>query len=297
MSMRYLGETFDIHGGGMDLIFPHHENEIAQSCGATGKEFARYWIHNGFVQINQEKMSKSLGNFFTIREIFEKYNWPQGITGEVLRYFLLATQYRGPLDFSDRALNEAKQALDGFYDLFLRLSEAGDRTTCEAESVPVIDLKVEELLEALVPVIKPAQEAFRQAMDDDFNTPMALAAIQNLRGDVNKLLERGLSTEGRKRARAVFRSLGNVLGLFQMDKWQFVEPKVARPTGHEIHITGGQVLTKIELSNEQIEHLVAERLDARKKKDFAKADEIRKSLESHGIIIEDKPDGTSRWKR
>ncbi len=119
--MKHLGETFDIHGGGMDLIFPHHENEIAQSCGATGKEFARYWIHNGFVQINQEKMSKSLGNFFTIREIFEKSEWSQEIPGRYLRYFLLATHYRSPLDFSDQGLKEAKNALDGFYDLFNRL--------------------------------------------------------------------------------------------------------------------------------------------------------------------------------
>ena len=118
MSMKHLGETFDIHGGGMDLIFPHHENEIAQSCGATGKEFARYWIHNGFVQINQEKMSKSLGNFFTIREIFEKVkNGLRQKTGEMLRYFLLGTHYRSPLDFSDKSLEEAKNALDGFYDL------------------------------------------------------------------------------------------------------------------------------------------------------------------------------------
>ena len=104
MSIKHLGETFDIHGGGMDLIFPHHENEIAQSCGATGKEFARYWVHNGFVQINQEKMSKSLGNFFTIREIFEKetQQWPEAVVGEMLRYFLLSTHYRGPLDFSDQ---------------------------------------------------------------------------------------------------------------------------------------------------------------------------------------------------
>src|SRR5437868_6400560 len=128
MSMRYLGETFDIHGGGMDLIFPHHENEIAQSSGATGKAFARYWIHNGFVQINQEKMSKSLGNFFTIREIFENSKWSQDVTGEILRYFLLSTHYHGPLDFSDQALEEAKQALEGFYGLFNRLRESENHT-------------------------------------------------------------------------------------------------------------------------------------------------------------------------
>ena len=108
MSIKHLGETFDIHGGGMDLIFPHHENEIAQSCGATGKEFADYWIHNGFVQINQEKMSKSLGNFFTIREIFEKSEWSEKITGEMLRYFLLSTHYRSPVGFFRSSFEEAK---------------------------------------------------------------------------------------------------------------------------------------------------------------------------------------------
>ncbi len=127
MAMKHLGKTFDIHGGGMDLIFPHHENEIAQSCAATGKEFARYWIHNGFVQVNQEKMSKSLGNFFTVREVFEKWNmqWRTKVkskrdrlTAEALRYFLLTTHYRSPLDFSDAGLQEARSALNGFYDLF-----------------------------------------------------------------------------------------------------------------------------------------------------------------------------------
>ena len=273
MAMRHLGETFDIHGGGMDLIFPHHENEIAQSCGATGKEFARYWIHNGFVQINQEKMSKSLGNFFTIREIFEKSEWPEDITGEMLRYFLLATQYRGPLDFSDHALKEAKQALDGFYDLFQRLHEAGDRATGESELAPVIDR---------------AQEAFRQAMDDDVNTPMAMAALQKLRSDVNKFLEQGLSTEGRKLAGAAFRSLGAVLGLFQLETWQF---KLAAGTPSDRE--GSQAL----LPDHEIENKLVERNEARKQKDFKKADEIRQFLASRGIVIEDKPDGTSRWKR
>ena len=145
-------------------------------------------------------MSKSLGNFFTIREIFEKSEWPEDITGEMLRYFLLATQYRGPLDFSDHAIKEAKQALDGFYDLFQRLQEAGDRAAGESELAPAIDR---------------AQEAFRQAMDDDVNTPMAMAALQKLRSDVNKFLEQGLSTEGRKLASTAFRTMGAVLGLFQ----------------------------------------------------------------------------------
>jgi cysteinyl-tRNA synthetase len=288
MSMRHLGETFDIHGGGMDLIFPHHENEIAQSCGATGKEFARYWVHNGFVQINQEKMSKSLGNFFTIREIFEKSKWPESETGEMLRYFLLGTHYRSPLDFSDKSIEEAKNALNGFYDLFERLKESGDRATADKR---------------LVEAIERYRVGFREAMDDDFNTPVAIAELQRLKGDVNKLLSQGLSTEARKVARDEFRSLGNNMGLFQLDKWQFggivVTPGTASLTitTSAPTVTDCQVSPKIELSEAQIEQQIAERLDAKKKKNFAQADEIRKSLASHGIIVEDKPDGTSRWKR
>ena len=273
MAMRHLGETFDIHGGGMDLIFPHHENEIAQSCGATGKEFARYWVHNGFVQINQEKMSKSLGNFFTIREIFEQSEWPEDITGEMVRYFLLATQYRGPLDFSDLAIKEAKQALDGFYDLFQRLREAGAHATS-----PV----------ALAPAIDRAQAAFRQAMDDDVNTPMALASMQKFRSDVNKFLEQGLSTEERQQARSAFRSLGSVLGLFQLETWQFT-----LGAGVSAEMEGSQT----PLADHEIARQLVERNEARKQKDFKKADTIRQFLASHGIVIEDKPDGTSRWKR
>src|SRR5438552_521640 len=123
MAIRHLGETFDIHGGGEDLIFPHHENEIAQSEGATGKEFARYWVHNGLVTIDHEKMSKSLGNFFTIREIFEKFPASAPVTAEILRFFLLSTHYRSPLDFSDEALRQARAGLNNFYDLFKRLEE------------------------------------------------------------------------------------------------------------------------------------------------------------------------------
>ncbi|MEQ1793048.1 MAG: cysteine--tRNA ligase [Nitrospira sp.] len=267
MSIRHLGETFDIHGGGMDLIFPHHENEIAQSCGATGKEFARYWMHNGFVQINQEKMSKSLGNFFTIREIFEKSEWPEAETGEMLRYFLLATQYRGPLDFSDQALKEAKNAVNGFYDLFARLAEADECTAGD---------------EGLSLAVERCTGAFKSAMDDDFNTPMAIAALQGLRSDVNKLLAEGLSAVARKTARDEFRLLGSIVGLFQLDRWVFnVE-------------VGGDLLLSSEV---EIERKIVERTEAKKRKDFKRADEIRAELASQGIIIEDKPDGTSRWKR
>lgn len=267
MSIRHLGETFDIHGGGMDLIFPHHENEIAQSCGATGKEFARYWVHNGFVQINQEKMSKSLGNFFTIREIFQKSDWTEAVTGEILRYFLLSTHYHGPLDFSDQGLKEAKQALDGFYDLFYRLGESDGRTTADA---------------SLAPMIERTASAFQQAMDNDLNTPVAVSELQKLRGDINKLVQQGLSTGARGRARQAFKSLGAVLGLLQTDQWEF----------------GGRIATgDKQISDQEVDRKIAERAAAKKQKDFTRADAIRKELHALGITIEDKPDGTSRWKR
>jgi len=269
MSMKHLGKTFDIHGGGMDLIFPHHENEIAQSCAATGKQFARYWVHNGFVQVNQEKMSKSLGNFFTIREIFEKSEWSEEITGEILRYFLLTNHYRSPLEFSDQGLREAKSSLDGFYDLFNRLKERGKTTG------PVN--------EKLTTAIERTRLAFEQAMDDDFNTPAAVAELQGLRSGVNKLLETGLSTKAREQARQQFRLLGSVMGLFQLEKWRF------NVDLSDIGVRG--------LADEEVESKVKERTEARRRKDFKRADEIREFLKSHDIIIEDRPDGTSRWKR
>jgi len=271
------------------------------------------------VQINQEKMSKSLGNFFTIREIFEKSEWPEAETGEVLRYFLLGTHYRSPLDFSDQSLQEAKNALDGFYGLFQRLSEPDQRTTC---------------VDTLVSTVDRARMAYSQPLDDDFNTPMALAVIQNLRGNVNRLLEQGLSTESRQRAREAFREFGNVLGLFQLDTWRFnpVRPQVSEVVSVQDEARAGlkgphrQAILEAErqqaqagnldskqprrpklppselsavlaLTDEEIEGRRLERDEARKQKDFKKADEIRQFLASHGIVIEDKPDGTSRWKR
>ena len=276
MSMKHLGPTFDIHGGGEDLIFPHHENEIAQSSGASGQAFAHYWIHNGFVRINQEKMSKSLGNFFTIREIFEKSRWPEAVTGEMLRYFLLSTHYRSPVDFSDQILEEAKRALDGFYDLFQRLEEpslssaADDNLADEQQKLAI---------------------SFQQAMDDDFNSPAALAALQGFRGQVNRLLESGLSSQGRLEARERFRSVGRVLGLFQLSKWQF-NPVDRLIVGVEEKPEARSLMTETD-----IEANLAERNDARRRKDFKRADEIRIELASLGITIEDRPDGTSRWKR
>ncbi|BCA54985.1 Cysteine--tRNA ligase [Nitrospira sp. KM1] len=268
MSIKHLGETFDIHGGGMDLIFPHHENEIAQSCAATGKEFARYWVHNGFVQVNREKMSKSLGNFFTIREIFEKSNWSDFVTGEILRYFLLSTHYHSPLEFSDQGLHDAKQALDGFYDLFARLAEPG----------PASPQSEGRLLEAL----NDTGRSFDNGMDNDLNTPVALAELQMLRSEVNKSLSEGLSTQERRRARDAFRSLGAVLGLFQADGWEY---------------TGKARSGSEEQSVAEIEAQIAERAEAKRRKDFKRADQIRHELSARGIILEDRSDGTSRWKR
>jgi cysteinyl-tRNA synthetase len=279
MSMKHLGETFDIHGGGMDLIFPHHENEIAQSCGATGKEFARYWIHNGFVQINQEKMSKSLGNFFTIREIFEKSKWSQDITAEVLRYFLLSTHYRAPLDFSDQGLQEAREALEGFYGLFNRLRNSKSKTVSGKDLPSSVD---------------KARESFRKAMDNDLNTPAAISELQNLRSEVNTVLDSGLSTRGMDQALQAFISLGGVMGLFQLTRWDY---RIKPDSGH-LRILGGEVKAiTTGMSEEDIEAKIADRAEAKKRKDFTRADTIRAELALHGIIIEDASDGTSRWKR
>ncbi|MDC8448162.1 MAG: cysteine--tRNA ligase [Nitrospira sp.] len=293
MSIRYLGETFDIHGGGMDLIFPHHENEIAQSCGATGKEFARYWVHNGFVQINKEKMSKSLGNFFTIREIFEKSEWSEEVTGEILRYFLLSTHYHSPLDFSDQALKEAKNALDGFYDLFNRLNETNESG---GEDGGLLQAAAER-----------TRESFHRSMDDDLNTSAAIAALQGLRSEVNKMVEKDFLTSNRKNVRHEFRSLGNILGLFQLDKWQFnpsvpcvgmnVESGMSISSRKTHPPFGGQSSWVPTLSDSEVETRIAERREAKKRKDFKRADVIREELKSFGITIEDKPDGTARWKR
>ena len=187
MSVKHLGATFDIHGGGKDLIFPHHENEVAQSCAFTGKEFARYWIHNGFVTIDQEKMSKSLGNFFTIKEIFEKSPCKdeQG-TGEALRYYLLSTHYRSDLNFSDQSISEAKIALDNFYDC--------DWPSGRIRKSNIIRRETRILANCST---RFCRIKFTEAMDDDFNTPKVLGAtFHELRRDLNKLLVKGLIQGG-----------------------------------------------------------------------------------------------------
>ncbi|MCA9471297.1 MAG: cysteine--tRNA ligase [Nitrospirales bacterium] len=292
MSLKHLGNTFDIHGGGKDLVFPHHENEIAQSCADTGQEFANYWVHNGFVTIDQEKMSKSLGNFFTIREIFEKLPWRKEeesdgkrdeVTSEVMRYFLLSTHYRSDLNFSDEALYESKSALDNVYRLFEKLKEPGQETSRER------DQTLEELL-------AESKKKFVMAMDNDLNTPRALAEFQGLRGGVNKLLSKGLSDQARKKVLGVFRDLGKPLGLFQLSvndwKWghRTFEGKISLDATASISACSTS-------SDEWIEQQIKTRLDSKKRKDFATADKIRQDLAEQGIILEDRPDGTTRWKR
>ena len=285
MSIRHLGKTFDIHGGGRDLVFPHHENEVAQSCAYTGQEFARYWVHNGFVTIDDEKMSKSLGNFFTIKEIFEKSNWNESVTGETLRYFLLSTHYRSDLNFSDKALSEAKSAVDNLYGLFKRLEESG-LTSKGQDDQP------------LEPMLAEFEKQFDQAMNDDLNTPKALAEFQQLRGSINKLLSVGLSDQAKRKAMGSFLKFGAPLGLWQVPTkdWEF-SPLIITPEPASARSDGVTPVVKIGVSDEWIEQQIQERREARKRKAFSEADKIRQDLASKGIILEDRPDGTTRWKR
>jgi cysteinyl-tRNA synthetase len=236
MSEALLGVPFDIHGGGMDLIFPHHENEIAQSEGAHGGTFARYWLHNGFLNVDNEKMSNSLGNFFTIRDVLERFD------GETLRFFMLRTHYRSPFNFSDANLEDARQALR-------RLYTALDGVTPSEEPLDGSH---------------PQAAAFRAAMDEDFNTPVALAVLFDLASELNRT--RSTLTA------ALLRSLGGVLGVLQQS------PKV--------YLQGG-------LDAGSIEAAVAARQAAKATKNYAEADRIRKELAAQGVELKDTPQGTT----
>ncbi|KIE43825.1 MULTISPECIES: cysteine--tRNA ligase [Geobacter] len=268
MSMKYLGETFDIHGGGKDLVFPHHENEIAQSEAANGKPFARYWIHNGFVNINAEKMSKSLGNFFTIKEVLESYD------PEVLRFFLLSAHYRSPIDFSDQNLKEAAAGLERIYNALAGIDEA---VAAGGTGTGRID---EELAEKTAGL--PAR--FREAMDDDFNTAQALGYVFDLVRTVNRVLAEGES--GRVAlagAREAIDRVGAVLGLFTSEPGAFVERLKSRKAA------------ALPIEAAEIERLIDERNAARKARDFRRADEIRDTLADQGILLLDSAQGTT-WK-
>jgi cysteinyl-tRNA synthetase len=277
MSSTLLGDSFDIHGGGRDLIFPHHENEIAQSEGASGKPFVRYWLHNGFVNVNQEKMSKSLGNFFTIREILARYN------PEVVRFFILTAHYRSPIDFADQQLDEAGHALTRCYEA---LDQAGRllplAVPSGAGAVPVA-------LQDAVARLAELEGRFREAMDDDFNTAQAIGHLFDGVRALNRLLAAGEAT-GTPGVRAAIVAghasllrLGGVLGLF------------ASVPADWLAAQGQRRLAGSGLDEAAIAALIAERQAARSNRDFARADQIRDHLAAQGIELLDSKDGTS-WK-
>ena len=254
MSTKYLGQPFDIHGGGRDLIFPHHENEIAQSEGAYGEPLARFWLHNGFLNINQEKMSKSLGNFFTIREILEEFD------AAALRHYFLASHYRSPMDFSKEGLSEAARATDRIYETIERLDHS---TTAREQAVPDSALL----------------ESFRQEMDDDFNTPRALALIFDEVRALNRLLDEK-KTQGVEKRGAALRAMCDTLGLLRDG---YFERKKQR------------FLKKGNLTAVRIEESIGRRDRARLEKNWQEADRIRDALGREGIVLEDTAKGTL-WK-
>jgi cysteinyl-tRNA synthetase len=238
MSCALLGEPFDIHGGGMDLQFPHHENEIAQSEGASGRPFVKYWLHNGFLRVDDEKMSKSLGNFFIVRDILKRYD------PEVIRFFLLRSHYRSELNYTDANLDDAKQALTRLYTAL--------------SSAPVQGKDVDWA--------EPHAQRFKAAMDDDFGTPLAVAELHQLANAV---------FHGNTQAGVQLRGLGGVLGLLQRDPKAFLQG---------------------ERADGDVEGLILERNEARKRRDFKEADRIRQALLERGIVLEDKG-GATTWRR
>ena len=244
MGASLLGEQFDIHGGGADLQFPHHENEIAQSEGAHGHKFVNVWMHNGFVRVDNEKMSKSLGNFFTIREVLRKYD------PEVVRFFILRAHYRSPLNYSDAHLDDAKSALTRLYTAL-----GGARAGAAA-----------------VDWDEAHARRFREAMDDDFNTPVAVAVLFDLASEINRGTNAALAAQ-------LF-GLGAVLGLLEREPRDFLQTDTAGEGG-----------------GADIESRIAERASAKKAKDFVRADAIRAKLLAQGVVLEDKPGGTTEWRR
>jgi cysteinyl-tRNA synthetase len=265
MSTKELGDHFDIHGGGLDLKFPHHENEIAQTCGATHGKFAEIWMHNGFLNIDNEKMSKSLGNFFTTREVLAKIKHP-----EVLRFFLLSSHYRGPMNYSPPQLEQSEAALTRMY-LALR-------------DMPVYGGELH--------TSSAATAAFAEAMDDDFNTPEAIAVLQGLARDLNtERAAKGDSSKAKQLA-SELRALGGVLGFLGEDPGQFL-----RSAASVVGTGEGGTPRLPGLSDTEIDDLVAARLAARKAKNFPESDRIRDQLAAAGVVLEDKPGGITHWRR
>ncbi|KVS12781.1 cysteine--tRNA ligase [Burkholderia multivorans] len=248
MGCTLLGEHFDIHGGGQDLQFPHHENEIAQSEGATGQTFVNYWLHNGFVQVDNEKMSKSLGNFFTIREVLERYD------AEVMRFFIVRTHYRSPLNYSDVHLDDARASLTRLY------------TALKDVEPDALALDWSE----------PHAQRFAAAMNDDFNTPVAIATLFELAGEVNRTRDASLARQ--------LKQLAGLLGLLGREPRAFLQQASGAAQAGA-------------LSADEIEAKIAARAAAKRAKDYAEADRIRAELLDAGVALEDKPGGSTEWRR
>jgi len=263
MSTKLLGDYFDLHGGGMDLKFPHHENEIAQTCAACGSPFVHVWMHNGFVNIDEEKMSKSLGNFFTVREVLKTLRDP-----EVLRFFLLGSHYRGPINYSAAQLAQADETLAGLYRA-LKDTRPADSWVGESAQ-------------------NPALEKFHAAMDDDFNTPEALAVVAGVARDLNIAKAANDPAKSAAAARALL-DMGKVLGLLQQSPEAYLKRGSNSAPGEGASVAG--------LSDAEIETLIAERQAARAAKNFLDSDRIRDRLAAAGVVLEDKPGGQSEWRR
>jgi cysteinyl-tRNA synthetase len=259
MSTKYLGDSFDIHGGGKDLIFPHHENEIAQSEAATGKPFAKYWVHNGLIQINREKMSKSIGNILNVREAVQMWS------KEAIRLFFLTHQYLNPADFSDTTMNEAEAALERIY---MTLKRAGDLSKND-------NPEDKDLLAS----IETFKKSWVEAMCDDFNTAEALGNLFELTRAINRSIDSNGWTPTLDTALEQIKQFGNTLGILEYDPNEYLQ-------SHKLE------KASTEITEEEIEALIEERISARKDKNWARADEIRDELDEKGILLEDKPDGT-----